>query len=73
MQSWESVSFDDAPLADINLSGAVLINDAPADSVSRNAMRYRVYQTSSGTGVSGAALTLSVSGGATLIPPPALG
>ncbi|WP_413741853.1 Ig-like domain-containing protein [Sodalis sp. RH15] len=68
-QSRESVSFDNNPLADINLSGAVLQNNAPADGISRNAMRYRVYQAAGSAPVPGIALAFSVGGGAMLIPP----
>ncbi|TCL05850.1 Ig-like domain-containing protein [Sodalis ligni] len=68
-QSRESVSFDNNPLADINLSGAVLQNNAPADGISRNAMRYRVYQAAGGAPVPRIALSFSASGGAGLIPP----
>ncbi|WP_213992599.1 Ig-like domain-containing protein [Sodalis sp. dw_96] len=68
-QSWESVSFDNSPLADIGISGAVLQNNAQADGMSRNGMRYRVYHSNGGAPVPGTALAISVSGGAMLIPP----
>ncbi len=68
-QCWESASFESNPLADIGISGAVLQNNAQADGMSRNGMRYRVFQVVGGAPVPGAALALSVSGEAMLIPP----
>ncbi|TCL05849.1 Ig-like domain-containing protein [Sodalis ligni] len=67
IQSCGSVRFDNNPLADVGISGSVLQNNAPADGVSRNAMRYRVFQ--GGAAVPGIALAFTVDEEAMLIPP----
>ncbi|XBS70127.1 Ig-like domain-containing protein [Acerihabitans sp. KWT182] len=69
LQSWDSASFVISPLAGVAISVAVLQNNAPADGVSRNGLRYRVSSLPEGAPVPGAALDVSVTGGALLIPP----
>ncbi|XBS70125.1 hypothetical protein ABK905_02160 [Acerihabitans sp. KWT182] len=61
---------DNRPLSGIEIANQVLLNNAVADGIDRNAMRYRVYSTPGGAGIPGVNLDISATGNASLIPPP---